>query len=528
MGQIEPHDEGRSLEIDSNPVQSVLPGAPGSVAKVYRKRVTQYGNPEAKRLKPTVDDNNFPPKELTPIPSTSIQPSLGPMRLTKAFAMSAKAHDAVTHPQYTVQYLSAELPTRYTQGSSDSCITDYAEPSSEYLHDQATVYTSQIETGGGTFRSREGPSSATMDFGSSYVFTQTPTEAFKSSNTLDCGHGESLPRCGTDVVYQISSSDNRNEQDDENDEYPLDDNIADDDILQLLAEQPGYVQEKQVPPSSVQQWHSESRSPVDFDPSLQHTPPKVREPNSNSDTKGSASPAKQSEASEDLLDEDMDWSAVLLAANDVQTDSSSKAHDKPIPTETVEARGCMEVREGDITLQEEKEKPLAVFVRPPFPEAIRDRPFVPGMSSETLLRTCFRVGMMIEQAARCFNHQQDVVFQLYARVTYSSRETQIRRQHFQFVDLFKDINPYPSATLSDWRAGSQIDRDSAAFLDTRAGPRLCWSICKPVRDTRAMIGWRFKVLKIREVDWDEIRWAKMVVCEHAGEQQEKRAGNVSR
>lgn len=470
-----------------------------------------------KRFKEMVDGTSSPSKTQTATPSAPTQTSLGPLRIIKPIGTYTKGNDAVIHSLDNAQFTFTELLSPYLHEPADSCASCYEVPG-QNLYDNAAVSSSGTAVGDDTFHFTETPWSPVIEGSSSYENTNVPTNTVKSSKTLDFGPSENPLPPGIDTVYQISSSDNQSNQDDA---YPLDDGIADDNIIQLLANPSGFVHENHIPPSSVQEWHCQSRSPIDFDPTLQHTPPDLQAVDSEAVKRESVSPTKQIKALEDLLDEDVDWSAVLVEVNTMHRNTSNASHINMDPSQPAETKTCTEF-EQDIAVQEE-ERPLATFVRPPFPEAIHDRPFVPGMSSETLLRTCFRVGVMIEQTARCFNHQQDVLFQLYARVTYSSRETQIRRQHFQFVDLFKDINPYPSATFSGWRAGSQMDRDSAAFLDTSGGPRLCWCMCKPIRDKRTSIGWTYKILKIREVDWDEIRWAKTIVCEYAGEQQEEAA-----
>lgn len=281
------------------------------------------------------------------------------------------------------------------------------------------------------------------------------------------------------------------------DTYPLDEDIADDDIIQLLDCTSGLVYENHIPPSSIQGWHHESQSPMDFDPTLQHTPPDPHHNNLK------ASEGVEVDALEDLLDEDVDWNAVLVNTNMIQQQA---------PTDSCLKTGVT----GRISVTR-----LAPFLRKPFPESISDRASVPGMSSDTILRSCFRIGVMISQTVDCYRRQKDVVFELYARVTYSNREALTRKQHFQFIDLFKDQHPYPTATLTGWRPGSQLENDISSFLDTHDGPRLSWCICKPVKDPKAAIGWTYTVLKIKEVDWEQIRWAKEVICGYSNEQLEE-------
>ena len=311
----------------------------------------------------------------------------------------------------------------------------------------------------------------------------------------------------------LETSDDTHDAD--SDGYPLDEGIADDDLDQLLSPNPEYVRENHIPPSSVQGWDHGSQSAAEYDPTLKFTPPSPREEVNNDTNAVDYTPGtlQINDTSEDLLDEDVDWNVVLADTNIPQGTPPSPITSLPgteIPRCATQETDTQ--RFVDCSHNSEDNSLLTAFTRPPFPYKVRDRPSIPGLSSDTILRTCFRTGAMISQTACHFNHQQSVIFELYARVTYSSREALSRKQHFQFVDLFKDQQPYPAATLTNWRADSQIDIDGARFLDTRGGPRLCWCMCRPVRDTKAAIGWTYTVLKIREIGWEEIRWAKRIIC----------------
>ncbi|KAI1356122.1 hypothetical protein F5Y01DRAFT_116916 [Xylaria sp. FL0043] len=299
--------------------------------------------------------------------------------------------------------------------------------------------------------------------------------------------------------------------DDSSDAYPLGDDIADKDMIQLLALPPTSVNENHIPPSSVQGWDHESQSAAEYDPTLRWSPPDPPYSDSCATAVENLPATQQTYASEDLLDEDVDWNVVLANANALQESSSVNSCPESGVSDCINLNLSSKTSVNAGRCSGEA-SPLTAFPRPPFPGKVRDRPSVPGMSSDTLLRTSFRIGAMISQTAWCFNHQQNVVFELYARVTYSSRETLSRKQHFQFVDLFKDQQPYPAATLTNWRINSQLDTDSAAFLDTHGGPRLCWCMCKPMKDSKAALGWTYTILKVKEIDWEQIRWAKTIIC----------------
>ncbi|KAF2966440.1 hypothetical protein GQX73_g7141 [Xylaria multiplex] len=297
------------------------------------------------------------------------------------------------------------------------------------------------------------------------------------------------------------------------DEYPLDEDLTDGDMAQLLAVSSGSINERHMPPSSVQGWDYESRSAAEYDTALKRSSPTLdlQEANANAAGIYHAAGKWQTDTPENLLDEDVDWNVVLAGSNAIQgTPLIDSCHEIEF-SKRINVGMCKKIS-GDARPCPDEGESFPAFTRPSFPEKVRDRPSVPGMSSDILLRTCFRIGAMISQTMHSFSHKQNVVFELYARVTYSSRETLSRRQHFQFVDLFKDQQPYPAATLTNWRIDSQLDKDSATFLDTRGGPRLCWCMCKPMRDPKAVIGWTYTVLKIKEANWEQIRWAKRIIC----------------
>lgn len=62
-------------------------------------------------------------------------------------------------------------------------------------------------------------------------------------------------------------------------------------------------------------------------------------------------------------------------------------------------------------------------------------------------KTFFHVKEMLEAKQQMFRNQPDAVFELFARVVYSSRVNFYRKQYFQFRDLFKEPPPYLSGAL---------------------------------------------------------------------------------
>ncbi|KAI0120496.1 hypothetical protein F4776DRAFT_632811 [Hypoxylon sp. NC0597] len=330
-----------------------------------------------------------------------------------------------------------------------------------------------------------------------------------SNNGKLCQNASDADELAKEPVESInlSSSVNINLED----EYPLDDDLMEEDIACLLDTAMNNVRETHIPPSSVTlAWDHDSRSAAEYDPTLQYSSPLSL--GKTGVSQSVSVPEKLNDRQDDLLDEEVDWNAIYAMVSIAPKNPSSTGHQGMVRPSLGDGIAYIEKPIAHNPSIRDDTTPLKPFVRPPFPAKVRDRSIIPGVSSDTMLRTCFRIGEMINQAAHCLNHRQEVVFELFARVTYSSRESLQRRQHFQFIDLFKDQRPYPAGILSDWRVGSQLDRQSSTFLGTSSEPRMCRCVCRPMRDPKITIGFNLMVLAIREIDWMQIRWTKKIVC----------------
>lgn len=62
-------------------------------------------------------------------------------------------------------------------------------------------------------------------------------------------------------------------------------------------------------------------------------------------------------------------------------------------------------------------------------------------------RTCFHVDEIVKAKSSMFRNQDNAVFELFARVVYSSRDNFFRKQYFQFSDLFIETPPYLTGVL---------------------------------------------------------------------------------
>lgn len=149
------------------------------------------------------------------------------------------------------------------------------------------------------------------------------------------------------------------------------------------------------------------------------------------------------------------------------------------------------------------------IVRSAFPQPIRDRSPIIGISASKFLRTCFRVGEALRegcQAARC---NKDVVLELFAKVDSSWREASGVKQHFVLSDLFHDRPPRIEAVYEWWNANELWAYDSGRFLGPEGSKRLCRCIGKMRREKNA---WKMVILNIWEATWDDVEYIRGIIC----------------
>jgi hypothetical protein len=155
-------------------------------------------------------------------------------------------------------------------------------------------------------------------------------------------------------------------------------------------------------------------------------------------------------------------------------------------------------------------RPLQPFARPDFPILTGDRSPVTGVSIQTFLRVCFRIGEMFKEGARCEALKQDAVIELFARVTFSSREAGTNKQHFQFADLWHDRPPFPKGILFNYRTSGLVESESKALLGADEGT-LARCLGRLKRDSKSETGRMLHIANIRMADWEEIRWTRRIV-----------------
>lgn len=154
-------------------------------------------------------------------------------------------------------------------------------------------------------------------------------------------------------------------------------------------------------------------------------------------------------------------------------------------------------------MKAKRDNAVKPIVRKPFLSTVLNRSPIFGASKGTVLRTCFRVGEALNtgsQAVRCGNN---VVIELYARVTGSWREPKpSRKQHFVFKDLYHDKPPHLEGTYELWDQAQLWDLDSKPFLTAKDGHgMICRMIGKMRRDGSK---WGIEVLSIWEASWEDV------------------------
>lgn len=145
------------------------------------------------------------------------------------------------------------------------------------------------------------------------------------------------------------------------------------------------------------------------------------------------------------------------------------------------------------------------FVRPPFPCSIESGSPVLGANPDTLLRICFRIGEAINAASLASQKQQNLLIELYARVTIT-RSDGTSKKVFQLWDLYHDRPPY----LEGWYDTHGNEFDGISTIIANNGVR---KLCRCVGNLRKYDQkWRLQLLKFHETNWAAIETARDLIC----------------
>ena len=152
------------------------------------------------------------------------------------------------------------------------------------------------------------------------------------------------------------------------------------------------------------------------------------------------------------------------------------------------------------------------FARPSFPEPVRDRSPIIGLSRSMVLRTCFRIGEAINATAAASKSNIDAIIELYAHVMHSERVGTGLIQCFQLSDLFSSERPpFLSGTYDKWKGVDLFDNDSKVFLGDNGKGRMARVVGTMKRDFRSK-EWKMSILSIWEATWEDVEFVKGIVC----------------
>ncbi|KAF3801582.1 hypothetical protein GCG54_00014798 [Colletotrichum gloeosporioides] len=270
------------------------------------------------------------------------------------------------------------------------------------------------------------------------------------------------------------------------DDYGLDES-DEEDMIQLVEASGDNA--SRIPPSSVtQRTDNDSRSAESYDLRLQHFTP----------AKSEHADLENTFEEPDLLDEDVDWDLVTACATMATTTPAEAKHTGVVSPTYSASSG------------------ITPITRPPFPKKTRDRSVVVGLSTTVILRTCFRIGELLNAHTRCARAKQDVVMELFARIRNSSRESTAKTQHFELKDLFTDRKPFLYGSLKEWKSGGFVDSQTQALVGRDWKDKLCRCICKLVEDKKSPIGRSAQILAISETTWDDVHFALRIVTRDPG------------
>ena len=149
------------------------------------------------------------------------------------------------------------------------------------------------------------------------------------------------------------------------------------------------------------------------------------------------------------------------------------------------------------------------FARSPFPQPVRDRSPVPGLSPTSRIRTCFRLGEAFNAASQASRNHTVAIVELYALVLHSVRKKDT--QTFSFADLFRpDRPPFLEGSWTGWKDSEYWEMDSRAFIQKKEGGRMCRTVARVERQGQGK--WGLVILSLWEADWDDVDAVKAIFC----------------
>ena len=153
------------------------------------------------------------------------------------------------------------------------------------------------------------------------------------------------------------------------------------------------------------------------------------------------------------------------------------------------------------------------FARPPFPPLLNARSPIPGLTANTCLRTCFRIGGALNAFSATSRSNSLAVIELYAHVLSSQRAGY--KQFFRLGDLFTPGRPpFLNGVFGLWRTNRLWDADSKPLLTAKGEVRGTLKMCRAVghlkRNEKMEV--EMSILSIWQCTWEDVEVAKGVVC----------------
>ncbi|KAL8732729.1 MAG: hypothetical protein Q9181_003841 [Wetmoreana brouardii] len=144
------------------------------------------------------------------------------------------------------------------------------------------------------------------------------------------------------------------------------------------------------------------------------------------------------------------------------------------------------------------------FVRTPFPASIRHRSPILGLTTRTVLRTCFRIGEALNAGCTALRTNTDAIIELYAFVLHSERPARSVKQHFHFMDIFSpDKPPYLKGSYGLWRGNRLWDEDCKVFLGEGGKGKMARVMGRLAREDIGR-GVEMRILSIWEAGWEDV------------------------
>ena len=144
------------------------------------------------------------------------------------------------------------------------------------------------------------------------------------------------------------------------------------------------------------------------------------------------------------------------------------------------------------------------IVRKAFPDQVQDRSPVTGLTSDTVLRTCFRAGEALNAGCQAVRLGRHVILELYARVRSSTRIEGSGTQQFVFADLYHDNPPHIDGVHEGRKGVLEQEQEMASFLDVSDGGRMCRVVGSMRRKNGSK--WEMVIQTMRGTTWEEVEY----------------------